>query len=64
MRKHGLRGYRLLKHSNECEIRGQIYDAASSVPVEPNEVNTLHLDEIAVKSYVGGLVKSLERKAT
>ena len=31
---------------------------------EPEEVNTLRLDQIEVKSYVGGLVKSFERKAT
>jgi hypothetical protein len=31
--------------------------------VEPDEVETLKLDQIEVKSYVGGLVKSFERKA-
>ena len=30
---------------------------------EPEEVDTLKLDQIEVKSYVGGLVKSFERKA-
>ena len=29
----------------------------------PDEVETLKLDQIEVKSYVGGLVKSFERKA-
>jgi len=29
----------------------------------PGEVETLKLDQIEVKSYVGGLVKSFERKA-
>ena len=29
----------------------------------PEEVETLPLDQIEVKSYVGGLVKSFERKA-
>jgi hypothetical protein len=29
----------------------------------PDEVATLKLSEIEVKSYVGGLVKSFERKA-
>ena len=30
---------------------------------EPDEVDKLTLDEIEVKSYVGGIVKSFERKA-
>ncbi len=30
---------------------------------EPEEVKTLVMDQIEVKSYVGGLVKSFERKA-
>jgi hypothetical protein len=30
---------------------------------EPEEVDTLKLDQIEVKSYVGGLVKSFERRA-
>ena len=30
---------------------------------EPEEVVTLTLDQIEVKQYVGGLVKSFERKA-
>ena len=29
----------------------------------PEEVETLTMDQIEVKSYVGGLVKSFERKA-
>jgi len=29
----------------------------------PDEVETLTMDQIEVKSYVGGLVKSFERKA-
>ncbi len=29
----------------------------------PKEVETLKLNQIEVKSYVGGLVKSFERKA-
>ncbi len=30
---------------------------------EPDEVDSLKLDQVEVKSYVGGLVKSFERKA-
>jgi hypothetical protein len=30
---------------------------------EPDEVDSLKLDQIEVKSYVGGLVKSFSRKA-
>ena len=30
---------------------------------EPDEVETLKIDQIEVKSYVGGLIKSFERKA-
>jgi hypothetical protein len=30
---------------------------------EPEEVETLKLDEIVIKSHVGGLVKSFHRKA-
>ena len=30
---------------------------------EPDEVVTLTLDQIVVKKYVGGLVRSFERKA-
>lgn len=30
---------------------------------EPDEVETLRLEEIEVKSFVGGLVKGFERKA-
>lgn len=29
----------------------------------PEEVDTLSCDQVAVKTYVGGLVKSFERKA-
>ncbi len=29
----------------------------------PEEVETLTMDQVEVKSYVGGLVKSFERKA-
>ena len=29
----------------------------------PDEIDTVKLDQIDVKSYVGGLVKSFERKA-
>jgi len=29
----------------------------------PDEVETLKLEQVEVKSYVGGLVKSFERKA-
>jgi len=38
-------------------------DHLPPVRQEPDEVDTLKLDEIEVKSYVGGLVKSFERKA-
>ncbi len=38
-------------------------DHLPPVREEPAEVDTLKLDEIEVKSYVGGLVKSFERKA-
>ena len=31
--------------------------------VEPEEVETLKLNEVVVKSHVGGLVKSFERRA-
>jgi hypothetical protein len=30
---------------------------------EPEEVATLKMDQIEVKEYIGGLVKSFERKA-
>jgi hypothetical protein len=33
-----------------------------SIREEPEEVETLKLDQIEVMSYVGGLVKSFERK--
>ena len=38
-------------------------DNLPPVREEPDEVDTLKLDEIEVKSYVGGLIKSFERKA-
>ncbi len=38
-------------------------DHLPPVREEPDEVETMKLDEIEVKSYVGGLVKSFERKA-
>jgi transposase InsO family protein len=38
-------------------------DHLPPVREEPEEVATLTMDEIEVKSYVGGLVKSFERKA-
>ncbi|WP_296454704.1 hypothetical protein [Rubinisphaera sp.] len=30
---------------------------------EPGEVTTISIDQIEVKNYVGGLIKSFERKA-
>ena len=38
-------------------------DHLPPVREDPDEVDTLKMDEIEVKSYVGGLVKSFERKA-
>jgi len=38
-------------------------DNLPPVHEKPDEVDTLKMDEIEVKSYVGGLVKSFERKA-
>ena len=38
-------------------------DHLPPIPDVPEEVETLKLDEIEVKSYVGGLVKSFEKKA-
>ena len=38
-------------------------DHLPPVREEPEEVNTLKLGQIEVKSYIGGLVKSFERKA-
>ena len=38
-------------------------DHLPPVREEPEEIDTLKMDEIQVKSYVGGLVKSFERKA-
>ena len=36
---------------------------SATVREEPDEIEALKLDQIEVKSYVGGLVKSCERKA-
>jgi hypothetical protein len=38
-------------------------DYLPPVRKQPDEVETLTMDQIEVKSYVGGLVKSFERKA-
>ena len=38
-------------------------DHLPPVREEPDEVDTLKMDEIEVRWYVGGLVKSFERKA-
>jgi len=38
-------------------------DHLPPVREEPDEVDAIKLDQIVVKSYVGGLVKSFERKA-
>ena len=38
-------------------------DWSPPIREEPDEVETLKLDQIEVKSYVGGLIKSFERKA-
>jgi putative transposase len=38
-------------------------DHLPPVRVEPDEVETIPLEEIQVKSFVGGLVKAFERKA-
>tara|TARA_E500000305_G_C3966935_1_gene210014 strand:- start:115 stop:255 length:141 start_codon:yes stop_codon:yes gene_type:complete len=38
-------------------------DHLPPVREEPDEVEKLTMEEIEVKSYVGGLVKSFERKA-
>jgi len=35
-----------------------------SVGDEPEDIETLRLDEIKVKSFVGGLVKGFERKSS
>ena len=40
-----------------------VRDHLPPVREEPDEVEKLTMDEIEVKSYVGGLVKSFERKA-
>ena len=57
-------------HSMVYTIRGPSREVLATVRhdlftrrEEPDEVDTLKLDQIEVKSYVGGLVKSLERKA-
>ena len=38
-------------------------DHLPPVREEPEEVETLKMDDIEVKSHVGGLVKSFERRA-
>ena len=38
-------------------------DSLPPIREVPDEVETLTMDQIEVKSYVGGLVKSFERKA-
>ena len=38
-------------------------DHLPPVREEPEEVEALTMDQIEVKSYVGGLVRSFERKA-
>jgi len=38
-------------------------DSLPPIREAPEEVATLTMDQIEVKSYVGGLVKSFERKA-
>ncbi len=38
-------------------------DWSPPIREEPDEVEALKLDQIEVKSYVGGLIKSFERKA-
>ena len=45
-------------------IRRSLLERDHLPPVreEPEEVKTLVMDQIEVKSYVGGLVKSFERK--
>jgi hypothetical protein len=40
-----------------------VRDELPPIRHEPEEVDTLKFDQIEVKSYVGGLVKSFERKA-
>jgi len=37
-------------------------DHLPPVPDEPDEVEKLSVDQVEVKSYVGGLVKAFERK--
>jgi hypothetical protein len=38
-------------------------DHLPPVRIEPEEVDTLKLDQVEVRSHVGGLVKSFARKA-
>jgi len=38
-------------------------DHLPSVREQPDEVESLSIDQVEVKSYVGGLVKAFERKA-
>ncbi|WP_437222325.1 hypothetical protein SH661x_002729 [Planctomicrobium sp. SH661] len=52
-------GQRVLQPASKYMCRGHL----PHVSDDPNEVETLRLDEIEVKSFVGGLVKGSERKA-
>ena len=40
-----------------------ITDHLPPIREEPGEVETISIDQIEVKKYVGGLIKSFERKA-
>jgi hypothetical protein len=40
-----------------------VRDHLPPIRVVPEELETMSLDQIEVKSYVGGLVKSFKRKA-
>ena len=42
---------------------GSMSDGQVGLRKEPDEVETLKLDQIDVKTYFGGLVKSFERNA-
>ena len=44
-------------------LESSIRDHLPAIRDVPDEVETLTMDQIEVKSYVGGLVKSFERKA-
>ncbi|WP_339613730.1 hypothetical protein [uncultured Rubinisphaera sp.] len=50
------------QHLRQLTI-SMLRDHLPPVREEPDEVDKLTLDEIEVKSYVGGIVKSFERKA-